>query len=81
MAPVALVSPAKIVVLAAAAYPAAIWEVEFLFLDFFLSVGLRGVFEIVDHDLIYLHGWELRNGLADFQACDNGVEITDLLVC
>jgi len=63
VAPVALISPAKIVVLATATYPTAIREVELLFLDFFLFLGsscsLRGFFKIVDHDLVYLHGWKL----------------------
>jgi hypothetical protein len=69
LASVAFVSTAEVVVLAAAANPTTIGKVELLFLDFFLALScsrcgsLRssgcGFFEIVDHNLVDLHGWKL----------------------
>ncbi len=69
LASVAFVSPAEVVVLAAAAHPTTIGEVELLFLDFFLALScsryssLRssgcGFFEIVYHNLVDLNGWKL----------------------
>ena len=69
LASVAFVSPAEVVVLAAAAHPTTIGEVELLFLEFFLALScsscssLRssgcGFFKIVDHNLVNLHGWKL----------------------
>ncbi len=66
LASVAFVSPTEVVVLAAAANPTTIREVEFLFLDWFF-IALRcsslgsgcGFFEIVDHNLVDLHCWKL----------------------
>lgn len=69
LASVAFVSPAEVVVLAAAAHPTTIGEVKLLFLEFFFALScsscssLRssgcGFFEIVDHNLVDLHGWKL----------------------
>lgn len=69
LASVAFVSPAEVVVLAAAAHPTTIGEVKLLFLEFFFALScsscssLRssgcGFFEIFDHNLVDLHGWKL----------------------
>lgn len=64
LASVAFVPPAEVVVLAAAADPASIREVELLFLDqllldLFCSSGCWGFFEVVDDDLVDLHCWKL----------------------
>jgi len=63
VAPITPVSTAKIVVLATTTYPTAIREVKLLSLDFFLTFDSRcshsGLFEIVNHNLVYLYGWKL----------------------
>lgn len=68
LASVAFVPPTEVVVLAAAANPTTIREVELRFLGrFFLALRCGslgsgcGFFEIVYHNLVDLHCWKLRN--------------------